>query len=183
MRAARRLCRSLTHTRTRARRSYNLLQNRICNKGVANFVSVLLPWIISLPFYTGKGLQLVVTWSSLFINGLINFVIPIMFYVMSRDKVANALRNRRYVDYLKKCVDAERANPKHADKDEPTPAEAQLLLLHASVQEKQRRRLAIQESKQAADDASAGYGVCCVRKPISPCATLYSILRVPFAAL
>jgi hypothetical protein len=60
---------------------YNLIENAICNKYWANFWGVVLPWIIAAPFYSGAGLNLVILWSSLLVNGVVNYVIPIAFFL------------------------------------------------------------------------------------------------------
>lgn len=86
---------------------YNLLQNRICGKALANFIAVVLPWLISLPFYSGNRLSLVITWSSLFANGVINYVVPMWFFYLSRDKHANHARTQRFVAVLKETVAVE----------------------------------------------------------------------------
>jgi hypothetical protein len=72
---------------------YNLLENKICNKPVANFIGVILPWLVTIPFYTGQGLLEVMNWSTLISNGLINFIIPFWLYInaitykMSLDRI------------------------------------------------------------------------------------------------
>jgi len=63
---------------------YNLLENKICNKHVANFIAVILPWLVTIPFYTGSGLIDVINWSSLVSNGIINFIIPFWLYIEAR---------------------------------------------------------------------------------------------------
>jgi len=70
---------------------YNLLENKICNKPMANFIGVILPWIITIPFYTGQGLELVINWSSLIAGGIINFFIPFWLYVRARQYKMEAL--------------------------------------------------------------------------------------------
>jgi len=62
---------------------YNLLENKICNKFWANFWAVIFPWLISVVFYTGNGLLNVVNWTSLVVNGIINFVIPMVLYLVA----------------------------------------------------------------------------------------------------
>jgi hypothetical protein len=64
---------------------YNLLENKICNKPMANFIGVILPWLVTIPFYTGQGLNNVINWSSLISGGIINFIIPFWLYVRARD--------------------------------------------------------------------------------------------------
>ena len=60
---------------------YNLIDSGLCKKNWANFWGVILPWIISLPFYSGNGLNIVINWTSLLFNAVINFAIPLIFYL------------------------------------------------------------------------------------------------------
>jgi len=62
---------------------YNLLENKICGKFWANMWSVIFPWVVAVPFYTGSGLSTIIGWTSLFVNGFINFVIPLLLFIMS----------------------------------------------------------------------------------------------------
>jgi hypothetical protein len=150
---------------------YNLLQNRICGKAVANFIAVVLPWLIALPFYTGKGLSLVITWSSLVANGLINYVVPMWFFYLSRDESANRERALRFIDILRAQIAGEardrlraalraaRKQPGYdASRDddnvripphEPTASEVQLALIEASVAEQKHLHFSIQRSSMA----------------------------------
>lgn len=76
---------------------YNLLENGVCGKRAAFFWSVLFPWLIVIPFYTGSGLLTLINWTSLVFSyahlssgrsshysGAINFVIPFLIYVKAR---------------------------------------------------------------------------------------------------
>jgi len=67
---------------------YNLLENKICNKGWANFFffAVVCPWLLSIPFLTG-GLTDILSWVGLAVNGVVNFVIPIALYIISMQKL------------------------------------------------------------------------------------------------
>jgi len=65
---------------------YNLLDNDMCSKKVANFWAVVFPWIISVVFYTGAGLIEIINWASLFVNGFINFVIPMLLFIIAKRK-------------------------------------------------------------------------------------------------
>lgn len=62
---------------------YNLLQSGLCGKFWANVFAVLFPWVVSVPFYTGSGLINIISWVGLFVNGFINFVIPLLFYILA----------------------------------------------------------------------------------------------------
>jgi len=70
---------------------YNLLENQICNKPMANFIGVILPWLVTIPFYTGRGLEYVINWSTLISGGIINFIIPFWLYVRARNYKLNQL--------------------------------------------------------------------------------------------
>lgn len=59
---------------------YNLLQSEI-HKGWANFLAVVLPWIVVIPFLTGNGLNDVLNWGTLFFTSIANFVIPFAVYI------------------------------------------------------------------------------------------------------
>eukprot|EP01090_Pellita_catalonica_P020475 TRINITY_DN7337_c0_g1_i1.p1 TRINITY_DN7337_c0_g1~~TRINITY_DN7337_c0_g1_i1.p1 ORF type:complete len:189 (-),score=25.49 TRINITY_DN7337_c0_g1_i1:5-499(-) len=63
---------------------YNLLESGLCKRKIfANFWAVLFPWVVAVPFYTGSGLQNIISWVGLIVNGIINFVIPILLYIMA----------------------------------------------------------------------------------------------------
>jgi len=67
---------------------YNLINAKLCGPVLANFFAVVVPFLFSIPFYTGDGLQSVIAWTGLFVNGLVNFVVPIVLYII-------ALRNHK----------------------------------------------------------------------------------------
>jgi hypothetical protein len=62
---------------------YNLIESGLCGKHWANVWAVLFPWVFSVPFYTGSGLSNIISWVGLFVNGFINFVIPLLFYIIA----------------------------------------------------------------------------------------------------
>ncbi|PRP75746.1 hypothetical protein PROFUN_09170 [Planoprotostelium fungivorum] len=63
---------------------YNLVENGICNRNWATFWAVVFPWVISILLYPGSGFLDVINWTSLCINGVVNFVIPLCLYIASR---------------------------------------------------------------------------------------------------
>jgi len=63
---------------------YNLLQSRI-HKGPANFLAVVLPWIVVIPFLTGSGLNNVLNWGTLLFTSIANFIIPFAIYIECRN--------------------------------------------------------------------------------------------------
>ncbi|CAG8494149.1 1823_t:CDS:2 [Funneliformis mosseae] len=44
---------------------YNLVRSGFCEKGMANVLSILLPWLIVIPFQTGYWLNIFTNWASL----------------------------------------------------------------------------------------------------------------------
>ncbi|EGC29268.1 hypothetical protein DICPUDRAFT_159166 [Dictyostelium purpureum] len=62
---------------------YNLTQNRLMHPRYANFIAILLPWIIVIPFQTGDWLNKISNYSSLFFNSVANFIIPFALYLKS----------------------------------------------------------------------------------------------------
>jgi hypothetical protein len=67
---------------------YNLVENKICGKILAFFVSVVVPWCFAVPFYTGAGLLEVINWASLFLQSFINFILPMIIVIKARAKMA-----------------------------------------------------------------------------------------------
>jgi Transmembrane amino acid transporter protein len=76
---------------------YNLVENNIMRKSFANVFAVLLPWLVAIPAYTGTGLMLVINWTSLLINGAINFIIPVTLYILSRRDTYNRSKSHLVV--------------------------------------------------------------------------------------
>jgi len=62
---------------------YNLMQNNLLPKIIANAIAVVLPWAIALPFMTGDGLNQISEWASLFFSSIANFIIPLLLYIRS----------------------------------------------------------------------------------------------------
>lgn len=82
---------------------YNLLQAKTFHKGVANFVAVVLPWIVVIPFLTGNGLNQIINWGTLIFASVANFIIPFLVYFKAasfRDKPRVMLTERQH-DILK----------------------------------------------------------------------------------
>jgi len=82
---------------------YNLLQNKVMSKPLANFIAVILPWILVIPFLTGSGLNTIITWGTLIFSSVANFVIPFLVYFRAanfRDRASVVLSERQH-DILK----------------------------------------------------------------------------------
>ena len=61
---------------------YNLINSGICKKHTANLFAVLLPWVLSLFFYAGNQLSLLMSWSAAIFFVLLNFVIPLYMFIV-----------------------------------------------------------------------------------------------------
>jgi len=78
---------------------YNLLQNKVFPKGLSNFIAVVLPWIVVIPFLTGSGLNAIITWGTLIFASVANFIIPFLVYFKAarfRDSPSVILTERQH---------------------------------------------------------------------------------------
>ena len=62
---------------------YNLIKEKVCGKHTANFLAILLPWLIAIPLYNGKGYQLLANWGGVLVTSVVNFVAPIIVYIIA----------------------------------------------------------------------------------------------------
>jgi amino acid permease len=68
---------------------YNLLENKVCGKALANFFAVILPWMLAIPLSAGNQVFLAVAnYSSLLFSLPINFVFPFVIYVLAMRRKA-----------------------------------------------------------------------------------------------
>ena len=51
---------------------YNLLEAGVCGPRMANFLGVVLPWLVCIPFYTGSGFSNVVNWGGIIFNSTVS---------------------------------------------------------------------------------------------------------------
>jgi len=82
---------------------YNLLQNKVFPKGLSNFIAVILPWLVVIPFLTGGGLNSIINWGTLIFASVANFIIPFLVYFKAsgfRDRPTVTLSERQH-DILK----------------------------------------------------------------------------------
>ncbi len=63
---------------------YNLLENKVCSRGWANFWSVVLPWLIALVFYGGDLINYVLEWLGLLTTTPLCFLAPMYMFYMAR---------------------------------------------------------------------------------------------------
>ena len=60
---------------------YNLLNNQIVNKVWANLFAVILPWLLSLLFYSANHLNALINWSSALFFVFVNAALPALLYM------------------------------------------------------------------------------------------------------
>jgi hypothetical protein len=65
---------------------YNLVESGICGHRMALFIAVCVPWAVAIPLYTGKGYEMLVTWSGILITSVVNFVIPPVLYLLALNR-------------------------------------------------------------------------------------------------
>jgi len=78
---------------------YNLLQNKVFPKGLSNFIAVVLPWILVIPFLTGSGLNAIINWGTLIFASVANFIIPFLVYFKAssfRDRASVVLSEKQH---------------------------------------------------------------------------------------
>ncbi|CAG8798602.1 253_t:CDS:2, partial [Cetraspora pellucida] len=63
---------------------YNLIRSGHCKRGLATFLSSVLPWIVVMPFQTGHWLNEFVNWSNLIFTSVSNFIVPFYLYYLSQ---------------------------------------------------------------------------------------------------
>merc|ERR1712217_79118 len=64
---------------------YNLLQSGL-TPAIATFIAVGLPWILSVPFYTGRRFETISEYGGLVTSSVINFIVPVVLYVLSNSR-------------------------------------------------------------------------------------------------
>jgi len=62
---------------------YNLLQSGL-SAGMATLIAVGLPWVLSVPFYTGRGFDTISEYGGLVTSSVINFIVPAVLYCLAR---------------------------------------------------------------------------------------------------
>ncbi|RIB01852.1 hypothetical protein C2G38_2255946 [Gigaspora rosea] len=63
---------------------YNLTRSGHCKGALATFLSSVLPWIVVMPFQTGRWLNEFVNWTNLFFTSVSNFIVPFYLYYLSQ---------------------------------------------------------------------------------------------------
>lgn len=87
---------------------YNLMQSNV-PKIAANFLAVVLPWLIVIPFLTGDGLNDILNWGTLFFTSVANFIIPFVVYIQAcrfKETPNNLNENQKKILHELKLVPA-----------------------------------------------------------------------------
>merc|ERR1719469_201003 len=64
----------------------NNLQQSGVNPTLCFLLAVVLPWVMSVPFYTGSGFDMISEVGGLLTSSVINFIIPVVLFVLARSK-------------------------------------------------------------------------------------------------
>eukprot|EP00747_Dinoflagellata_sp_TGD_P166646 gnl/TRDRNA2_/TRDRNA2_189760_c0_seq1.p1 gnl/TRDRNA2_/TRDRNA2_189760_c0~~gnl/TRDRNA2_/TRDRNA2_189760_c0_seq1.p1 ORF type:complete len:443 (+),score=68.10 gnl/TRDRNA2_/TRDRNA2_189760_c0_seq1:84-1412(+) len=62
---------------------YNVVQSGLLSHRWSSFVSTVLPWLLCIPFYTGKGFETVAAVGGTFTSSIVNFIVPVVLYIMT----------------------------------------------------------------------------------------------------
>ena len=62
-------------------------------KPFSNFISVLFPWLVCIPLYTGAGFNDLCNWGGVILSSIVNFVIPPYLYIIALTQVINNRKN------------------------------------------------------------------------------------------
>ena len=62
---------------------YNLVKEGVCSLRMANFLAVVLPWLLAIPLYNGSGYQELANWGGVLVTSVVNFVVPIAVYIVA----------------------------------------------------------------------------------------------------
>eukprot|EP00929_Paragymnodinium_shiwhaense_P057099 TRINITY_DN28571_c0_g1_i1.p1 TRINITY_DN28571_c0_g1~~TRINITY_DN28571_c0_g1_i1.p1 ORF type:complete len:409 (-),score=33.81 TRINITY_DN28571_c0_g1_i1:137-1363(-) len=61
---------------------YNLMQTAVPS-GLASFLAILVPWLLSIPFYAGSGLQTLAVTGGMGVSSIVNFIVPLALYIVA----------------------------------------------------------------------------------------------------
>jgi len=61
----------------------NLVQSGL-QPGQATLIAVGLPWLLCIPFYTGRGFAIVSEYGGLVTSSVVNFVVPVVLFVIAK---------------------------------------------------------------------------------------------------
>ena len=62
---------------------YNLIKEGVCGLRMANFLAVVLPWLLAIPLYNGSGYQELANWGGVLVTSVVNFIVPIAVYIVA----------------------------------------------------------------------------------------------------
>jgi hypothetical protein len=69
---------------------YNLIQSGVPST-IAFTIAIVLPWVLSILFYTGKGFETISEYGGLATSSVINFLIPGVIYYLARGRDSQSL--------------------------------------------------------------------------------------------
>ncbi len=76
---------------------YNL-QNSGLTKYVSNFISILVPWLLSIPLFTGSGFTNLCDFTGIILTSVVNFILPPWLYLLAIKMNVIDFSNTKYKD-------------------------------------------------------------------------------------
>jgi hypothetical protein len=70
---------------------YNLIAARLCSPRWAVFYGVFAPWMVAWTMYCGTGAQEVIAWMGTTVNGVVNFIFPLVLALRASGVVFNSI--------------------------------------------------------------------------------------------
>jgi amino acid permease len=77
---------------------YNLYVGKLCGRKTSIFLGVIAPWLVGFLFCRGQAFAQFLNWTSLFLNGIENFIIPILCYYKAQSNYV--MENKRPGSYV-----------------------------------------------------------------------------------
>eukprot|EP00928_Gymnodinium_smaydae_P028815 TRINITY_DN21878_c0_g1_i1.p1 TRINITY_DN21878_c0_g1~~TRINITY_DN21878_c0_g1_i1.p1 ORF type:complete len:496 (-),score=121.69 TRINITY_DN21878_c0_g1_i1:155-1642(-) len=63
---------------------YNLVEQKLLSPGLAAFVAVVVPWLVGVLFYCGRGFADVVEFAGTFTSSIVNLIVPSLLFIASQ---------------------------------------------------------------------------------------------------
>jgi len=113
---------------------YNLAENKICPVWMANLLGIVLPWVLSVPAYTGPLFMDIANWSSILFTGFANFTIPFILYAVAKKYTTEEERRARVAAFqLNQDDEEEDVGAVYSTQNFPKPIETWASRLRSAI--------------------------------------------------
>lgn len=86
---------------------YNLVKEGVCGLRMANFLAVVLPWLLAIPLYNGSGYQQLANWGGVLVTSVVNFIVPVAVYIIAVRRREKEMVNVHHLQDLQPVAAAE----------------------------------------------------------------------------